>query len=425
MSNPVQTCSLSEYLGRISEAIKANFGSSTWIHAEVVSVRTHTSGHVYFELAEYDSSGKELAKVKATLWARQAEAILRKFSDATGGRIRDGIKISALMSPSFHAQFGFSLSIQDIDPAYTLGDMEVKLAMIRESLKTEGIYDLNKKLPAPYDFFSVVVVSPSDAAGLGDFRKEADVLEAMGVVRFHYVSGIFQGSSTVSSLKEAFRTAFGLISETGSQALIIIRGGGAKTDLAYLNELILAQLVCRSPVPVLAGIGHERDSTILDEVAMARFDTPSKVINHIVATVCQNADDISKNMVSLMRDSDKKVSSILEILNTSIRGVTDLASRLFEREMTALTGYLRQAFDFAGIACDKANQSLDREMEAVLGLHPKKILQQGFSIARHSGRVVSRASGLIINEEITLDFYDGSVSATITSEPILKEKSNE
>jgi exonuclease VII large subunit len=130
-------------------------------------------------------------------------------------------------------------------------------------------------------------------------------------------------------------------------------------------------------------------------------------------------------MVSLMRDSDKKVSSILEILNASIRGVTDLASRLFEREMTALTGYLRQTFDFAGIACDNAKHNIDKEMEVVLGLHPKKILQQGFSIARHSGQVVSRASGLMINEEITLDFYDGSVSATITSEPILKEKPNE
>ena len=408
---------LSEYLSRISQTIKTSFSVPAWVTCEVVSVRKHGSGHVYFELAEYDVSGKEVAKVKATLWARQATEVLGRFSQATGGPIRDGIKILTAVLPSLHPQFGFSLSIQNIDPAFTLGDLEAKMAMIRETLQKEQIYNRNKSQLVPFDFFSVVVVSPADAAGLGDFRREADLLESFRLVRFHYVTALFQGTGTAGSLSAAITEAGKLAVETGSQAVIVIRGGGAKTDLAYVNEIPIARALCLSPVPVMVGIGHERDTTILDELALLRFDTPSKVIAHILATVCKNADEIMQNTLSIKTSAQKVLAIHIEVLNAGIRSVVDLAHRYFEQELLVLKTALRQSFDFAGVLLDRARQDIDRDMEVVVGLHPRRILKQGFAIVRKGFGInlgtICKSDDLYPGDGITVEFIDGIVEANV------------
>ena len=411
----MDTLTLSAYLDRISQTIKNTFRSPAWVSAEIVSVRRHSSGHSYFELAEYDPAGKEIAKTKATLWARQAPDVLARFTKATGGSLRDGIKILASVLPSFHAQFGFSLSIQDIDPAFTLGDLEAKMAMIRETLVKEKLYDLNKKYPVPFDFFSLVVVSPPDAAGLGDFRREADLLEAFGLVRFHYISAAFQGSGTAESLSTAIADAGLLALETNSQAIIVIRGGGAKTDLAYVNELAIARALCQSPVPVMVGIGHERDTTILDELALMRFDTPSKVVAHILGTVIHNAEEISKDSLAIKSSADKLLSNRLEALNGGIRSVVDLAFRSFDQSLLTLKSDLKHCFDFALVFLDRSRQSLDKDMEIVVGLHPRKILKQGFAIVRKTtSDHTCRVADLAPHDSISIEFSDGSVDATVT-----------
>lgn len=408
---------LSEYLGRVSQTIKSSFSAPAWVSCEVVSVRKHGSGHVYFELAEYDASGKEMAKVKATLWARQATEVLGRFAQATGGPLRDGIKILAAVLPSLHPQFGFSLSIQNIDPAFTLGDLEAKMAMIRETLQNEGIHERNKTYQVPFDFFSVVVVSPADAAGLGDFRREADLLCAYGLVQFHYVTALFQGAGTAGSLSAAIAEAGKLAIDTGSQAIIVIRGGGAKTDLAYVNELPIARALCFSPVPVMVGIGHERDTTILDELALMRFDTPSKVIGYILATVCKNAGEIDQNTVSIQISAQKVLATHIETLNAGIRSVVDLAHRYFEQEILVLKTSLRQSFDFAGVLLDRARQEIDRDMEVVTGLHPRRILKQGFAIVRKglgsNPGTICKSGDLLPGSEITVQFIDGTVEANV------------
>ena len=184
---------------------------------------------------------------------------------------------------------GLDLIIEDVDPSYTLGDLAAKLARIREKLQQTGLYARNKQLPAPVEFVRVAVISPETSAGLGDFRREADRLQTAILCEFHLFPATFQGVETSSSIQTAVLQALTAHKQKPFDALVVIRGGGSVTDLAWLNDMDLAKLLCQSPVPIFTGIGHERDNTILDEIAHTRFDTPSKVALHISTTIKDNA----------------------------------------------------------------------------------------------------------------------------------------
>lgn len=219
--------------------------------------------------------------MQGAIWKSKATAITAKFEEATGEGLRSDIKILCLAKVRFDPLYGLDLIIEDVDPSYTLGDLAAKLARIRDWLVREDLYERNKALPAPVEFVRVAVISPETSAGLGDFRRETDRLQQAGLCEFLFFGATFQGIDAPSSLRTAVNEALAAHRQRPFDALVIIRGGGSVTDLAWVNDLELARLLCRSPIPVVTGIGHERDNTILDEIAHHRFDTPSKVALHI------------------------------------------------------------------------------------------------------------------------------------------------
>lgn len=247
--------------------------------------------HVYLEVSERNESGAVIAQARAAIWARTAERIVPDFERASGAQLAPGIKLLVLARPVFKPQFGLSLEITGIDASYTVGDLEAQKRRIREQLKSEGIFERNRELPPPWNFSRVLVVAPQGAAGLGDFAAEADRLHAHHVCEFLYEHSRFQGAGAPAEILAALTTGFERASQGQLDALIVIRGGGAVNDLAWLNDYELARFICLSAVPVLTGIGHERDSTVLDEVAHRSFDTPSKVIAGIEKQVAQRARD--------------------------------------------------------------------------------------------------------------------------------------
>lgn len=184
------------------------------------------------------------------------------------------IKILCLVQVRFDALHGLDLIIEDVDPSYTLGDLAAKLARIRQRLADECIYGTNQALPPPVEFLRVAVIGPETSAGLGDFRRETDRLQRAGLCDFAFFGATFQGAAVAASIRAAFDEALAAHGKSAFDALVIIRGGGSVTDLAWLNDLDVAQMLCSSPIPVLTGIGHERDSAILDEVAHRRFAPP-------------------------------------------------------------------------------------------------------------------------------------------------------
>ena len=269
---------LSKLLAGVAAAVDLAFRQGVWTSAEIVGV--NGDPHVYLELAERDAHGTLVAKARAVVWSRDVERVLGSFQAATGVRLAAGIKVLVRARPEFSAQYGLSLHIDSIDSNYTLGDLEAKKRQIRQALKMEGIFDRNRQLPTPWDFRNLLVVSPPRAAGLGDFARDADRLQQHGLCEATYAHSRFEGEGAPTLIREAMASALAAwAGATLPDAIVIIRGSGAVNDLAWLNDLELARFVCLCPVPVLTGIGHERDSTVLDagsceERGLEKFGPP-------------------------------------------------------------------------------------------------------------------------------------------------------
>lgn len=283
-----QGITLSQLLSGVVKAVNSAFRYGVWTLVEVVQAQQR-NGHVFLELSERNQYGNVIAQARAVMWANVANEVLPRFEKETGAVLAPGIKLLAQAKPSFHTQYGFSLFIEDIDPQYTLGDLEAKKKEIINRLKQEQIFLLNKQLPSPWDYNCILVISPKDAAGLGDFQAEALRLQNLNLCDFIYIYCRFQGEGAADEIRQALQEGVkkAAQAEKHLDAIVIIRGGGAVNDLAWLNDYFLAKAICLINIPVFTGIGHERDNTVLDQVAHMRFDTPSKVIAGIEQGIFQ------------------------------------------------------------------------------------------------------------------------------------------
>jgi exodeoxyribonuclease VII large subunit len=348
-----QGIALTELLGRVMGVIEEGFPKAEWVGGEISELRGK-NGHLYLTLCERNQGGDILAQAKGIIWRNRAEGITKKFEEATGEGLKTDIKILCLARVRFDPLFGLDLIIEDVDPSYTLGDLAAKLARIREHLQQTGLYGLNKRLPAPVEFVRVAVISPETSAGLGDFRQEADLLQGAALCDFHLFPATFQGVEASPSMQAAVLQALTAHKQKPFDALVVIRGGGSVTDLAWLNDLELAKLICQSPVPVFTGIGHERDNTILDEIAHTRFDTPSKVALHIKSTIKDYAFGAIESWERINALVGRIVQKELTMLVTQVDRIETGARSIMRRVesdqqsfikliQTAITAQIREA----------------------------------------------------------------------------------
>ncbi len=318
---------LSEVLSRVAQTVSQAFSAPVWVAVEVVEAKINN--HVYLDLAERDAQGSLLARARATIWARDAANILPKFQEATGMTIGPGIKLLVRARPTFAAQYGFSLVIDQLDPDYTLGDLVARQRELRARLQREGLWDRNRQLERPWDFNEVLVISPHSAAGLGDFQAEAQRLAAAGLCCFTYVHSRFQGEGAAQEIADTAEHALQDWAGSGNHrsptpdVVVLIRGGGSVNDLAWLNDYALARFVCLAPVPVFTGIGHEKDNTTVDEVAHTRFDTPSKVIAGIETAIgarAREAQALYQELTALAR------TRMVEARRAALQARTDVCT---------------------------------------------------------------------------------------------------
>ncbi len=304
--------SLSALMHQVQSVLRGGFPGAVWVKAEIANINERR-GHYYLELVETNEMGQQLANTRAMIWASNANNLLPKFQAETGSQLEIGQSVLLLAEVNFHEKFGFSLVIQDIDASFTLGALEAKLNQIRKQLIAEKLYDSNKRFALPSDFFRVAVIAPPQAAGLGDFRADADELQKLGLCEFHYFYSSFQGEQqqVEGEMQAAFSAFQSLHVSNPFDALVIIRGGGAKLDLNPLNSYEIAKHIALAELPILTGIGHERDNTILDEVAAVRFDTPSKVIAAIRQTIFKQAQQAKLHWIQIEQMAQQRVQNAL------------------------------------------------------------------------------------------------------------------
>ena len=317
---------LSQLLAGVAQAIASSYGSAVWTTVEVQKVDAR-SGHVYLEVAERDAQGNSIAQARAVIWAGTANQVVPQFERATGMVLGAGIKLLVRAKPTMHALYGLSLVIDGIDPQYSLGDLEARKREIRARLKREGLFEANRRLPQAWDYTAVLVIAPQGAAGLGDFQREAERLQKHGVCVFAYAFSRFQGEGAATEIRMTLSKAVEDWRASGRptlDAIAVIRGGGAVNDLAWLNDYDLARCICELGIPVLTGIGHERDDTVLDEVANIRFDTPSKVIGGIEQVIRRRAAEARSNFDGIVRMATGLAQSRrreVELADTAVRGL--------------------------------------------------------------------------------------------------------
>ena len=309
-----ESLKLSEFLELIKSTIEMSFGyDGYWVRAELSEWRM-SGKHYYGELIEHDGISRyPIAKVRCNCWANKASFLHSKFTSVTGENIKPDMKVMLKVAVSYHVSFGLSLNVIDIEPAFTLGDRQARKLEILETLTAKNIINKNKLLEIPKDFTSVAVITSITAAGKGDFFEEADKLQDMGLCKFDVFEAKMQGQDCATSVAKAFDK---VASKTNKyDAIVLIRGGGSQADLDWFNNILPAESICNSEIPVMVGIGHERDSTVLDDICTKKFDTPSKVINFITNTIIDNATNASHNyqaIVNITKNLAKQTSSNLE-----------------------------------------------------------------------------------------------------------------
>lgn len=386
VTRPQHFLQLAELLDYVGMVLSRGIPGAVWVQAEIASLTDRR--HLYLDLVQHDEDGREVAKTRANLWAGERFRLEGKFKRATGGGLKKDTKVLLHVVPDFHPQYGFSLTVIDLAPEFTLGDMQQKLDGIRETLLREGSYERNKALALPRDFSRVAVLSPKRAAGLGDFRREADRLAAEGVCDFAYFEATFQGREAPASLQAALASAQLAHAAAPFDALVIIRGGGASTDLAWLNDLALARAVSAFPAPVITGIGHARDHTILDELAARRCDTPSKAIGFIAGSIALAASEALGHQRSIGRHGRELLRAAEASAQRAQERVQSAAARLTQQRAAEVEHLMRQ----------------------ILGLTPERTLRRGYALVRTGRGVVTSARGARRAHALTLEFRDGKVN---------------
>lgn len=367
---------LSQLLGGVAAAVSQVFRAGVWTLVEVVDTRVR-NGHVYLEVSERDGNGVVVAKASAAIWASTANRILPEFERVTGAQIGPGIKLLVRAKPVFKAQFGFSIELDAIDPDYTLGDLEARKREIRERLQREGLFELNRQLPSPWDYNRVLVVAPEGGAGLGDFQAEARRLVSLGICQFEYAHSRFQGDGAAGEIRMELLGAVERLAreDVKLDAVAIIRGGGAINDMAWLNDYALVRAVCELEVPVLTGIGHERDNTVLDEVANIRFDTPSKVIVGIERVILQRAQEAKGLYADVIRDATRAMDTTRRTVVQSFTAIESGARQELARSRTEASELLADVKLQAAQTIRAASETTERQMNDLRRLAADQVAQ--------------------------------------------------
>lgn len=401
---------LSQLNSLVKDAIEGSMDYAYWVQAEISSLSVR--GHCYFDLVEKeDRSNTPVAKARANCWANQWQYISQNFLEVTGSPLASGMKVLLLVQPTFHISFGFAYRVMDIDPTFTVGDMQRKRDDIVQKLKEEGIFDLQKQLPFSAFAKNIAVISADTAAGYGDFCNQLFANSSDFAFNVELFQAAMQGEAVEQSVISALNSIFERIDEF--DCVVIIRGGGAVSDMSGFDSLALAENVAQFPLPIITGIGHERDNCVLDLISHTRVKTPTAAAVFLIENLVSTLELVTRAQDRIER------AALLQMQNEKLRLQT-LSNRipaLFSLVCSKQTAMLDQLYErIKNRIChnlESENHRLQLLSERVKLLDPELLLQRGYSMTMIGNKIVTSASQINPGDVLTTKLKDGSVTSVV------------
>lgn len=438
-SKSPSTITLQEFNNRIKRLLADPSVMNCWVVAETTDVRINQ--HCYLQLLEKNpKTGATVAKIKAIIWGNQFRFLNAQFKQVTGRDIGNDMKIMVCLSVNYSPQYGLTVVINDINPEFTLGDMERQRQEILNRLTQEGIIGQNKTVPVPPVLQRIAIVSAAGAAGYGDFMKQLTD-NKYGVCFYPCLfQATMQGVKTVPTVLAALDKVEQ--NQHLFDCVVIIRGGGGTEELNSFDNYDLARRVATFPLPVIVGIGHERDITVLDYVAGIRVKTPTAAAEHIIlqaANALAHIGDLSNQVVSIARDY---IARAKEQLSYYAGNLPIMAQRIIDTNTLRLQNFIQNIPLHVQRRIEGENAQLARQKDAIknavaqvkmketmrleaLGdkielLSPRKVMARGYTLTTCEGKIMTDAAQLEAGKLVTIHFRDGKVVAGTQS--IIKDK---
>ena len=406
-----ESYSLSELGKCIKMTLKTAFAEPVWVRAEISEMHENVSGHCYLDLIEKaDDTDVLVAKQKATIWAFTYRMLKPYFESETGATLRAGMKVLLLCEVEFHEVYGVSLNVRDIDPAFTVGEMAVRRAEIIRRLTDDGIVDMNKQQPLAPVPQRVAVISSATAAGYGDFCDQL----RNNVFGYTFYTKLFsatmQGAQTEQSVVAALDKICDFIDNF--DVVVIIRGGGATSDLVAFDNYNLALHCAQFPLPIISGIGHQRDESVVDLVAHTRVKTPTAAAEFLVARINdfeKNIDEMAQNVAFSAREVVH--DELLRLQQRIARlGVVQRVCVRHDAALQHLTMRLRNAAKMAISSEEKRMALVEKSIEYA---DPATLLQRGFTLTTNHGKIVKSVCDVAPGDIVTTHLADGAFTAMV------------
>lgn len=431
-----QTYSLYELTSCVRHSLSLAFPETYWVRAETSDVRVNaSSGHCYLEFVEKNPTTNQLvAKARGSIWAKTFHVLKRYFEMETQQTFRSGLNVLVCVTVEFHELYGFSLNVVDIDPTYTLGDMVKKRMEIIRQLQEEGVFTLNKELSMPLLPQRIAVITSQTAAGYEDFVNQLLHNQAGYSFYVKLFPALMQGEKTEESVIAALDAIYA--NRQCFDVVVIIRGGGATSDLNSFDSYLLAANCAQFPLPIITGIGHERDDTIVDLVANTRLKTPTavaafliecmdnlaielediqQILSNKTRTILQEQQNFLQALAArfpdMVRGRIEKNRSTLQVLTAKL---PIIVGNLQERQQNLLN-QLRQRMQVAlDSRMAKETRFLELQEQFVRLASPDYLLKRGYSLTLRHGKIIKSVTGLNIGDTLTTRFSDGKIESVIT-----------
>jgi exodeoxyribonuclease VII large subunit len=406
---------LFELNSRVRELIETEMPYEYWVEAELSECR-ESRGHCYMELIQReDSAATPIARASAKCWASKWMMMRPYFERTTGQQLRAGMKVLLKVYPQFHEAYGFSWIVIDIDPNYTLGDQARRRQEIIRQLKEEGVFDLQRDLRLPLICLNIAVISSQTAAGYGDFA--AQLADTTFAFRTQLFPAIMQGEGVEQSVIAALNRIYQAKLETEAQGydcVVIIRGGGATSDMSGFDTLALAENVANFPIPIITGIGHDRDECILDMVSHQRVKTPTAAAAFLIDHAQSVLDSLTDAQNRISRHALQHLSALNIQLSTLQSQLASLFTVVKTRQEARLVNIWQRIPMIVERRLTSESHRLELLAERLKTFDPRLLLQRGYSITMKDGKTIRDPKTLQPGDQIETIMEKGTIKSIIT-----------